>query len=52
MTMEIQESLGIELDEMASKNYEKIMSEESCHQCKVQKQVREKVIFTSKCDIS
>lgn len=31
-------SLGEELEEIASKNYEKIMSEESCHQCKVQKQ--------------
>lgn len=33
-------SLGEELDEMASKNYERIISEESCHQCKEQKQVR------------
>lgn len=42
MTMEAQESLGTELDEMASKNFERIMSEESCHQCKVQKQVSTK----------
>ncbi|XP_021961348.1 1-acylglycerol-3-phosphate O-acyltransferase Pnpla3 isoform X1 [Folsomia candida] len=38
MTMEQSLSLGVELDEMATKNYERIMSEESCHQCKVQKQ--------------
>ncbi|CAL8115066.1 unnamed protein product [Orchesella dallaii] len=38
MTMEPPMSLGEELDEMAAKNYEKIMSEESCHQCKAQKQ--------------
>jgi hypothetical protein len=31
-------SLGEELDEMSTKNYERILSEESCHQCKVQKQ--------------
>lgn len=31
-------SLGFELDEMACKNYDRIMSEESCHQCTVQKQ--------------
>jgi len=31
-------SLGVQLDEMAMKNYERIISEESCHQCKVQKQ--------------
>lgn len=39
MTMEQSLSLGVELDEMATKNYERIMSEESCHQCKAQKQV-------------
>ncbi|CAG7721940.1 unnamed protein product [Allacma fusca] len=31
-------SLDEELEVMAAKNYDKIMSEESCHQCKVQKQ--------------
>jgi len=31
-------SLGEELDEMSTKNYERIISEESCHQCKVQKE--------------
>jgi hypothetical protein len=32
--------LGEELEEMAQLNYDQIMEEESCHQCKVQKQVK------------
>lgn len=47
MTMEPPMSLGEELDEMAAKNYEKIMSEESCHQCKAQKQVSAKCLITN-----
>jgi len=41
MTAYVPMSLGDELDEISTKNYDQIMSEESCHYCKAHKQVNQ-----------